>query len=123
MKRRLVEILVGSVRVETVYEDGEKTAVISVAYRFARTVNQTEMNTGLSVIYPATGEPRRAAEGTLGYHLRKRRLSLGLLREEIATQMGVYKTTIQNWENGVSNPQLQCVPKIIKFLGHNPISE
>jgi transcriptional regulator with XRE-family HTH domain len=73
-------------------------------------------------MHAGKGEPRRARLGSLGYHLRKRRLSLGLLQQDIAPQLGVQKTTIHNWENGIGEPQLECVPKIIEFLGHNPLS-
>jgi DNA-binding XRE family transcriptional regulator len=36
---------------------------------------------------------------TLGLHLKKRRLELGLLQREAGEQMGVYKATYGIWEN------------------------
>ena len=58
---------------------------------------------------------------TLGDHIRKRRLDLGLLQKQVAKQIGVDQTTIWNWESNESIPQVQFIPAIIKFLGYNPL--
>jgi transcriptional regulator with XRE-family HTH domain len=58
---------------------------------------------------------------TLGEHLRKRRLDLGLLQKEVGRIIGVDETTIYNWENNRSSPSLYFLPKVIKFLGYNPL--
>jgi transcriptional regulator with XRE-family HTH domain len=57
---------------------------------------------------------------TIGDHIRKRRLDLGLLQKEVAEQIGVDKTTIMNWERGRNSPGLQNLPGTIKCLGYVP---
>ncbi|GAB4180106.1 MAG: hypothetical protein Kow00100_22060 [Geothermobacteraceae bacterium] len=58
---------------------------------------------------------------TLGDHLRRRRLELGLYQKDVAIQIGVTTSTIWNWENGWSTIALGYMPKIINFLGYNPL--
>ena len=58
---------------------------------------------------------------TLGDHLRRRRLELGLYQRDVAVKIGVTASTIWNWENGWSSITLSCMPKVIEFLGYNPI--
>jgi DNA-binding transcriptional regulator YiaG len=60
---------------------------------------------------------------TLGDHLRKRRLDLGLLQKEAAEQIGVDTASICNWESNQTEPMVHCLPEIIAFLGHNPLPE
>jgi transcriptional regulator with XRE-family HTH domain len=57
---------------------------------------------------------------TLGDHLRKRRLDLGLLQKQVADEIGVDETTICNWEGNKSSPSIRSIPKIMGFLGYNP---
>jgi len=57
---------------------------------------------------------------TLGDHLRKRRLDLGLLQREAADKLGVDATTICNWETNRTSPQLRFIPEILTFLGYIP---
>ena len=57
---------------------------------------------------------------TLGDHLRKQRLDLGLLQSQVAEQLGVDHMTICNWEINRTSPQLRLIPKIITFLGYVP---
>jgi transcriptional regulator with XRE-family HTH domain len=58
---------------------------------------------------------------TLGDHLRRRRLELGLYQKDVAVQIGVTTSTIWNWENNWSSITLSCMPKVFEFLGYNPI--
>jgi transcriptional regulator with XRE-family HTH domain len=60
---------------------------------------------------------------TLGDHLRKKRLDLGLLQKEVAQELGVDKTSIHNWERGHATPSLDFIPGILKFLGYNPFEK
>jgi transcriptional regulator with XRE-family HTH domain len=60
---------------------------------------------------------------TLGDHLRKRRLDLGLLQKEVAEKIGVDKTTINNWERQRREPEIRFIARIIEFLGYDPIPE
>ena len=59
---------------------------------------------------------------TLGDHLRKRRLDLGLLQQEVAAQLGVTEATIVNWELNHTSPEIRFIPRIIAFLGYDPNS-
>jgi transcriptional regulator with XRE-family HTH domain len=57
---------------------------------------------------------------TLGDHIRRRRLDLGLFQKQVAQQIGVSKATIWNWECHESSPQIHVLPQVIKFLGYDP---
>jgi len=57
---------------------------------------------------------------TIGDHLRKRRLILGLTQAEMATQLRVNEWTVGNWENDETRPVLRFIPRIIEFLGYDP---
>jgi transcriptional regulator with XRE-family HTH domain len=59
---------------------------------------------------------------TLGDHIKKRRLELGLYQGQVAKILGVTECTITNWEKNRSNPTLRLMPKIIEFLGYDRIS-
>ncbi|WP_157039893.1 helix-turn-helix domain-containing protein [Pelobacter propionicus] len=56
---------------------------------------------------------------TIGDHIRKRRMDLGLLQREVAEIVGVTESSVWNWEHG-TEPELQYNPKIINFLGYAP---
>lgn len=56
---------------------------------------------------------------TLGDHLRRRRLVLGLYQKDVAIQIGVTASTIWNWEHGWTIDK-RFVPLIEDFLGYNP---
>jgi transcriptional regulator with XRE-family HTH domain len=57
---------------------------------------------------------------TLGDHIRKRRLDLGLFQKQVAAEIGVDEDTIFRWESNESRPQVQFIPAIIKLLGYSP---
>ncbi len=59
---------------------------------------------------------------TLGDHLRRRRIELGLHQKDVAARLDVTTSTIWNWENRGS-VDLRFVPQIIGFLGYNPIPQ
>jgi len=56
----------------------------------------------------------------IGDHIRKRRMDLGLLRRELAWELGTHNSTIANWECSRSIPDLRALPKVVKFLGYGP---
>ena len=56
---------------------------------------------------------------TLGDHLRRRRIELGLYQKDVATRLGVTTSTVWNWENRGS-VDLRFTPRVIEFLGYNP---
>jgi transcriptional regulator with XRE-family HTH domain len=60
---------------------------------------------------------------SLGDHLRKRRLDLGLLQREVAEKIGVDESTIYNWERQRTVPEIRFIARIIEFLGYDPIKE
>lgn len=57
---------------------------------------------------------------TIGGHIRRRRLDLGLLQKEVAKKIGVHFETLKNWERGVGQPLVRHMPRIAKFLGYDP---
>src|SRR5579859_826267 len=70
---------------------------------------------------PSDAYPKQI--NTLGDHIKKRRLELGLLQKQAAQRIGVNESTIQNWEGQHRHPALHCMPAIIQFLGYNPLPE
>jgi transcriptional regulator with XRE-family HTH domain len=66
------------------------------------------------------GQGYPKAPKTLGEHLRRRRMDLGLIQADVAGQIGVCEATVWNWEKGHSKPEIRHLPAIIAFLGENP---
>ena len=64
--------------------------------------------------------PYPAQLNTIGDHLRKRRLDLGMTQCQVAEKLGVTECSIWNWEANYSSPQLRFIPRIIAFLGYDP---
>jgi transcriptional regulator with XRE-family HTH domain len=118
-KRRLIEVIVGGVRVDTVEEGGVKQNRITVTYRFSEP--DQPMPLALPQSY-CTGQVIRipVAPQTVGDHIRKRRLGLKLLQREVAEQIGVDTTSVFNWEGNRSSPEIRYMPAIIRFLGYDP---
>jgi DNA-binding XRE family transcriptional regulator len=56
---------------------------------------------------------------TIGEHVRKHRMDLGMLQREVADKIGVSEASVYNWERG-TEPELVHIPKIIEFLGYVP---
>ena len=59
---------------------------------------------------------------TLGDHLRRRRIELGLYQKDVATKLRVTTSTVWNWEH-TGSVDLRYIPRVIEFLGYNPISQ
>jgi len=57
---------------------------------------------------------------TLGDHIRKKRLDLGLTQKEAAREIGVDDVTLRHWENHQTSPQICLIPRVISFLGYLP---
>ena len=57
---------------------------------------------------------------TLGEHIKKRRLELGLTQAEAARRLKVNPWTVLNWETGRSEPPIRSMPAILAFLGYDP---
>ncbi|MBN1568435.1 MAG: transcriptional regulator, partial [Acidobacteria bacterium] len=60
---------------------------------------------------------------TLGDHIKKRRLDLGLLQKEVAERIGVHTQTITNWEKQRTLPEIRFIAPIIEFLGYDPLPQ
>ncbi len=60
---------------------------------------------------------------TIGDHLRKKRLDLNLYQKDVAKILDVTTSTVTNWEKHRGRPALRLIPKIIEFLGHDPLPE
>jgi transcriptional regulator with XRE-family HTH domain len=52
--------------------------------------------------------------------LQKRRLDLGVSWKAVARQIGVDADSLTNWTKGRTQPDLRCLPLVIRFLGYDP---
>jgi len=59
---------------------------------------------------------------TIGEHILKRRLFLNMTQAELAKLFNVGLTSIVNWENDHTEPELRYTPILIEFLGYDPLS-
>ncbi len=60
---------------------------------------------------------------SIGDHLRKKRLDLGLTQREVADRISVYESTYKNWELNRTPPRIKYYPLIIDFLGYLPFTD
>jgi transcriptional regulator with XRE-family HTH domain len=120
LKRRLIEVLVAGIRVETVELHGVKQARIVTTYRFAEPSQPMPLVLAQSYI---TGKVMRIPiePKTVGDHIRRRRLELKLLQKDVAKQLGVCQPSVYNWEANRSQPDIRYIPAIIQFLGYDPL--
>jgi DNA-binding XRE family transcriptional regulator len=58
---------------------------------------------------------------TIGEHLFQHRIEQKKLQKEVATLLGVSKECYHNWERGKSMPLPSYYPKIIAWLGYDPL--
>lgn len=59
---------------------------------------------------------------TIGDHIRKRRMDLGLFQRDVSKIIGTKSIdALRNWELGKGEPQIHHMPEVIKFLGYIPI--
>jgi transcriptional regulator with XRE-family HTH domain len=66
-------------------------------------------------------DPRLPKElRTLGDHIRKRRLELGLLQREVAELLGADPQSVNAWERNYRQPALHRLQAIAAFLGYDP---
>ncbi len=122
MKRRLVEVLVAGVRIDTVEECGVKQSKITVTYRFSEP--DLPMPVVLTQSYGSGREIRIPTQPqTVGDHIRRKRLGLKMLQRDVAEQIGVNTTSVFKWEANTAAPAVRFMPAIIRFLGCNPLPE
>ena len=60
---------------------------------------------------------------TLGEHIRKRRLQLGLTQKAAGELLGINSWTVLNWEKGKTEPPVESIAVIIGFLEYDPFPE
>jgi len=85
------------------------------------TPDQTARKIEIPLIIPQFVELTRKPV-TLGDHLRRRRIELGLYQKDVAARLDVTTSTVWNWENAGS-VDLRFIPRVIEFLGYNPIPQ
>ena len=57
---------------------------------------------------------------SVGDHIKKRRLIVGITQKEVAKQLGVTQTTLINWEKDRTVPPLLAMSRVVRFLGNDP---
>jgi DNA-binding transcriptional regulator YiaG len=73
------------------------------------------LNAEMPIPYGFEGSPK-----TIGEHLRKHRMDLGMYQKDLARMLGTDMASLRNWEMGRSVPVTRFMPAIIKFLGRDP---
>jgi site-specific DNA recombinase len=121
LKRRIIEVLVAGGRVETVECWGVKQCNVTVTYRFSP--HDQPIPLDLPQLYSGSAIGMPTELRSVGDHLRRGRLVRKMLQKQVAEQIGVDKTSIHNWETGVTGPGFEYMPAIIRFLGYNPLPE
>ncbi|MGA2140658.1 MAG: hypothetical protein ABSH14_17540 [Verrucomicrobiia bacterium] len=58
---------------------------------------------------------------TIGEHVRRRRLQLHLFQADLAKLFGVDLGSVRNWEQGIFQPADTSMPRIIAWLGYDPL--
>jgi DNA-binding XRE family transcriptional regulator len=66
-------------------------------------------------------EPAKSPPTTLGEHLYQHRKKSKQLQTEVATSLGISKESYHNWERGKSIPLPCHYPKLIAWLGYDPL--
>jgi transcriptional regulator with XRE-family HTH domain len=59
----------------------------------------------------------------MGEEIRKRRLDLNLRQIDVAKIIGCDETTVVNWEKGYASPRINHMPKVVEFLGFDPLQK
>jgi DNA-binding XRE family transcriptional regulator len=67
--------------------------------------------------------PYKDQATALDEHLCERRMFRGALQRDVAAELGVNTWTYLRWENDRTRPLVRHVPRIIAFLGHDPLLE
>lgn len=74
----------------------------------------------LKSAHPALNQPVREIV-TLGDHIWKVRTERNELQKDVARFIGVTKYTISHWETNLDAISAKNVPKVIEYLGYNPL--
>jgi site-specific DNA recombinase len=119
MKRKIVEALVEVVQANTIERWGVQETELTIRYRFSEPTEPAPLILPRSHRLSTRNRMPEKLE-TIGDHLLRRRLALKLLQRQVAEIVGVDKASIYNWERNYSEPRLEYMPAIIRFLGYNP---
>jgi DNA-binding XRE family transcriptional regulator len=65
--------------------------------------------------------PYKEQPDTLGEHLRKRRIELGLFQKDVAQRLQVNEWTYLGWEHDRRKPSVRFWPRITSFLEYDPL--
>jgi len=57
---------------------------------------------------------------SLREHLRQVRTSQKLTQGDVARLIGTNTETYQHWEKGYTEPEIESIPSIVRFLGYDP---
>ena len=60
---------------------------------------------------------------TIGEHLRKKRVDMGLTNVQVAHSLGVCYQTVERWEHGRYPMKPKHRAKVVAFLGYDPDTE
>jgi len=60
---------------------------------------------------------------TPGEHVKRRRLQRKLGQKEAAHLLGVTSWTVFNWEKGRTDPPIESMPALVRFLGYDPFPQ
>jgi transcriptional regulator with XRE-family HTH domain len=57
---------------------------------------------------------------SLGDHIRKKRIDLGLTQAQVAFRIRASKASIVSWEMNRHEPEVRYIPRIVRFLAYFP---
>jgi DNA-binding transcriptional regulator YiaG len=63
----------------------------------------------------------RQQMSVIGTAIKQERLKLGISQAALAKRLNVRVENIQNWEHSRTIPTICYLPRIIEFLGHDPL--
>lgn len=122
LKRRIVETLVERIHANTVEKWGVPQSELVITYRFSRPEESAALVIPRFHRLDVRSHPPEQLT-TLGDHMLRRRLVLKLLQRQVADQIGVNRASIANWECNRTEPGIEYMPAIIRFLGYNPMPQ
>lgn len=122
-RRRIVEVIVDRIEVgsgevqislsfSTPAESGAKREEnLLPAFPFCTLTLRAELPT-------VRGIPRHLR--TIGDHIRRRRIELGLRQTDVGSLVGAPKPTVDAWERRGCRPKPETLNKVVAFLGYEP---
>ena len=124
LKRELINILVGQIRVECAHKGDRERPLVRITYRFpeatvtctdTRACNCCSIEKAVSLPDPRLPTQIR----TIGDRIRYQRLQRGLTQTEVAEAIGVTETALGHWESNKRTPSLRFLPLVTAFVREN----